>query len=461
MKRIAIYGGSFNPPGVHHRLIAQAVAEIFDEVVILPCGPRPDKRTVSDIDPLHRAAMADLTFHGLGTKVRVELFDLENSTFTRNHEYDRIFGGADIEIWHVVGPDLVARGAHGDSMIHRVWQHGAALWQNANFVVALGRGVELAAGDLPPHHLTLRPLMDSSSTDIRGRAFNREDISELVTPGVAEYIEKHGLYRGNRRAVSNFKTGTPRPLLFVDERNPEAQKIKEKFLPFEDVERPNMILVVGGDGTMLHAIRKFWRLRLPFLGVNVGHLGFLLNDVRAEIAPEFLEREFILHHSPLLHVETETLFGEHRATLAFNDAWVEADHGKTGWFGVRLDQETVLERLVGSGILAATPAGSTAYARAMGAMPLPIIANLLTVVGSNVSQPIGWRGICAPLSSEVEFFNADASGWRKMFGFVDGVPLGEVRRMLVRASEIAAVELAFLPEHDPMRKLLATQFPKY
>ena len=39
----------------------------------------------------------------------------------------------------------------------------------------------------------------------------------------------------------------------------------------------NLIVVIGGDGTMLHAIREHWRSRLPFLGVNAGHLGFLLN----------------------------------------------------------------------------------------------------------------------------------------------------------------------------------------
>ena len=63
-------------------------------------------------------------------------------------------------------------------------------------------------------------------------------------------------------------------------------------------------MVVGGDGTMLRAIRQHWRLRLPFFGINTGHLGFLLND-SAEADPA--AQELVLYHLPLLRVEVESL----------------------------------------------------------------------------------------------------------------------------------------------------------
>ena len=61
---------------------------------------------------------------------------------------------------------------------------------------------------------------------------------------------------------------------------------------FADVvlEDPNRILVIGGDGVMLHAIRKYWRMRLPFFGINTGHLGFLLNDPQEIFASPFPRR---------------------------------------------------------------------------------------------------------------------------------------------------------------------------
>ena len=50
-QRIAVFGGSFNPPGKHHRLIAELLAKDFDKVLVVPCGPRPDKATTQEIDP--------------------------------------------------------------------------------------------------------------------------------------------------------------------------------------------------------------------------------------------------------------------------------------------------------------------------------------------------------------------------------------------------------------------------
>ena len=66
---------------------------------LVPCGPRPDKPTTNDVDPIHRAIMGDLTFRNLD-RVRVELFDLEQLTFSKTHELDERFR-EDGEPWHV------------------------------------------------------------------------------------------------------------------------------------------------------------------------------------------------------------------------------------------------------------------------------------------------------------------------------------------------------------------------
>src|SRR5262245_59786312 len=98
--RLALYGGSFNPPGEHHRAAARAVAAQVDQVIVIPCGPRPDKPVTHDVPAIHRAAMVDMTFRR-EPKTQTDLLDLEASQFTPNRELARRFA-AEGEVWHVV-----------------------------------------------------------------------------------------------------------------------------------------------------------------------------------------------------------------------------------------------------------------------------------------------------------------------------------------------------------------------
>ena len=451
-KEIAIFGGSFNPPGEHHRAIARLLSDHFDEIVVVPCGPRPDKPITNDVEPVYRAAMVDMTFRATPS-VRVELFDLEESSFTRTHDLDQRFRHEGT-IWHVVGTDLVQGGAEGSSAIHRTWKCGVHLWHGARFAVIKRPGYELDVRDLPPQSRVIEIAVEGASSAIRERVFRHLPIENLVRPEVARYIERHGLYRGSpplrstRLALDEF-----RPWVIMDERNPVACAVAKDF-PTSSPD-PNLILVIGGDGTMLRAIRQHWRRRLPFFGINAGHTGFLLNNVKAPFAPG---EEFVLQQLPLLWVETEDAHGMKKTALAFNDAWVERAAGQTAWLQVTVNGQERLPQLVADGVLVATAAGSTSYASAMGATPVPLNTPALLLVGSNVLRPTFWRPVVLPQDSVVEVRTLDPAK-RPLRGFIDGVAQGEVLSMKARASNIAAVELAFDPRFDPAEKLAHIQFP--
>jgi NAD kinase len=454
-RRIALFGGSFNPPGLHHRAVAEVLSGEFDEVVVVPCGPRPDKPVTNDVEPYYRAAMVDMAFRGMA-HVRVELFDLEAATFTRNHLLERRFANQG-EVWHVVGADLVQKGADGLSAIEREWEEGARLWREGRFAVVTRPGFQLQAGELPPNVRCFPVQSTGASSDIRQRAFQHASVDGLVTPEVAAFIERHGLYRGV--AVSRqtrFCPDTSRLLLVADEASPQALATARAIGPSTG-DDPSLVVVVGGDGTMLRAIRQHWRRRVPLYGINVGHLGFLLNDVRAD-AP--FERDLVLYLAPLLLVEVETIGGEQKSSVAFNDAWVERMTGQTAWIEVKVNGQVRLPQLVADGALVSTAAGSTSYARAMGATPLPLDTPGLVLVGSNVLRPEFWRPAVLPLDSTVELTTLDAVK-RPIQAYIDGICQGQVRWLRARVSNIAAVELAYHPGHDPATKLARIQFPAH
>jgi NAD+ kinase len=122
---------------------------------------------------------------------------------------------------------------------------------------------------------------------------------------------------------------------------------------------PDLCLVLGGDGSILYALRSFARKRVPVFGVNFGTVGFLAAVERGE-AEEGIRRalagETELVELPGLVVEIE---GEER--VAFNDvSFSRRPQDRVAELSYRIAGEEV-GNVRCDGLVAATPAGSTGY----------------------------------------------------------------------------------------------------
>lgn len=454
--RTAIFGGSFNPPGRHHQAVAEALAREFDEVRVIPCGPRPDKAATGSIPPVYRAALADLAFGGM-ERVVVDLSDLEQETFTRSWLLQERFAAGG-EVWHVVGTDLIAGGAQGASPIQTSWARGGWLWENACFAVLTRPGHEAAPEDLPPRSRLITLDVPGSSTEIRARLGRGESVDDLISPGVRSYIERYGLYRAPVPGTWAHVSLRDVPfLLQADVANPRVAAWLDRTGHGVDQGEAGFISVVGGDGAMLRSIREHWRARLPFFGINAGHLGFLMNAPGQAFDADFPPADVILRQLPMLFLEFEGVDGEVRSTYGFNDAWLERSTSQSAWLEVRVNGVPRIPRLVSDGALVATAAGSTAYARSMGASPLLADTPAWLVVGSNVMEPAHWRSALLSTDSTVEIRNLSPDH-RPVEAFVDGHSMGEVLALRARISRAAAVELAFCASHDMADKIAAIQF---
>jgi nicotinate (nicotinamide) nucleotide adenylyltransferase len=456
-----MYGLSANPPGIHHRLLVQEMAKYADLVIVVPCGLRPDKLTTNDIPPLYRAAMTDMTFQDI-PNVCVDLSDLERSVFTRSWEllqrYEREYPGA--ELCLAVGGDLIANGRYGESAIHRKWEQGKTLWENANFIVCNRLHTPFDPVDLPPHCQFVHVDLVGSSTDIRDRVFGHKPITGLVMPSVETYIHRYNLYRGMMAATTakHASLDNPRLLILADAETPRAMAIASQFARFEDAENPNGILVCGGDGMMLQAIRQEWRRRLPFIGMNAGHWGFLMNSFEEITAMDHAFDDLSFVQSPMLYVESVRPDGTTANALAFNDCWTHSqNNGQAAKSEVRVNGRVCLKSVVSDGMLVSTAAGSTSYARAMGAMPLPVGSSQLILVGSNVFSPFGWRPAYLPITDRICIRTLEPEK-RPVDAFVDGISFGQTMQLDARTSNIASVEIGFFGAHDLQEKIRAIQF---
>jgi NAD+ kinase len=142
----------------------------------------------------------------------------------------------------------------------------------------------------------------------------------------------------------------------------------------------DLVVALGGDGTLLRAVRHSLRAQVPVLGVNLGRLGFL-TEVEADGLPDALEavREgrYQVEHRTTLQVRTSVdgeFLGE---DLAANDLVLEKGaRERLASVAVYVDGR-FLARYAADGLIVASPTGSTAYSFSAGG---PIVSPRLDAV---------------------------------------------------------------------------------
>ncbi len=246
----------------------------------------------------------------------------------------------------------------------------------------------------------------------------------------------------------------PRLKIVADPSKPAARTAATKLQKYKS-KNPNLIAVFGGDGFMIRTLHRYHELGLPFIGFNVGHTGFLMNDLNCIEDGELHGFEILTH--PILQIKATSPTGEVTEAIAFNDAWVERVNSQAVLFQVLLNGRIQTERLMGDGILVSTTLGSTGYARAMGMDPMPNDANVLVFAGSNICDPIGFRGYYPSIKSRIELRSLEKQK-RPARAQADGKPLGRVERLEIRVHPTATFQLGFFENESLEVKLSRTVF---
>ncbi len=131
-------------------------------------------------------------------------------------------------------------------------------------------------------------------------------------------------------------------------------------------KNPELVICVGGDGTLLYAVHKYIQLvdKIKFVAIHTGTLGFFTDYTDKEVSlciDDILHKEPQVISSPLLKIEVIGI--THRIAYALNEMRIE-NIKKTQVLDVVIDNE-YFETCRGSGICLSTQAGSTAYNRSL------------------------------------------------------------------------------------------------
>lgn len=147
---------------------------------------------------------------------------------------------------------------------------------------------------------------------------------------------------------------------------------KNKVSPVIDQQNQDvdLVLVIGGDGTMIRACRHFSNTNIPIIGINHGRLGFLVDLADHNIEkslPDVLAGKFITNQRNMLAAKIFNSNHESKQEYtAVNEIFINRSNNSTMLDINIWDNQDFLIAMRADGIIVATPTGSTAYALSSG-----------------------------------------------------------------------------------------------
>lgn len=192
MKKICLFGGTFDPPHIGHLLVAQTVAEAenFEKIIFVLTNQPPLKNNFSSVE--HRLSMLKMALSG---NPRFDLSEIElkrggvSYTIDTIKDFKNSENLSNKELNYLIGSDSL--------MSFHKWEQSKEILQECQVLVAIRPGFRpssIPGWVLKEIQFANIPRFEISSTTIRSRWEEDKTIRYMVTQPVWEYINAHKLY---------------------------------------------------------------------------------------------------------------------------------------------------------------------------------------------------------------------------------------------------------------------------
>lgn len=240
-----------------------------------------------------------------------------------------------------------------------------------------------------------------------------------------------------------------------DAANKSADQLNSLY-DFVPINEADVVVVLGGDGYMLHLLHKLLELDVPIFGMNMGTVGFLLNEFSSENLMERVKNAIPFKMNPL-KMEAVTVSGDTTQALAFNEVSLLRETRQTAKIKIYVDGKLRLEELVCDGVLISTPAGSTAYNLSAHGPIIPMHANILALTPISAFRPRRWRGALISQNSKIKF-EVSYPEKRPVSAVADTIEVRNVKSVTVHQDQSNSKTLLFDKEHTLEERILNEQF---
>ena len=256
-------------------------------------------------------------------------------------------------------------------------------------------------------------------------------------------------------------TEYPRRALLASPTAP-AQAAARELSDSYDWCRPEeavLVIALGGDGFLLQALHQMLARRqppVPVFGMNLGTVGFLMNEWRRHDLEERIALARPFKVRPLTMTATG-IDGRVHTHPAINEVSLLRMTRQTAKLAVEVNDRLVIEELACDGILVATPAGSTAYNLSAHGPILPLGSAMMALTPISPFRPRRWRGAILPDRTRVSLRVLDP-GKRPVSAVADQHEVRDVARVDIATDRTRELTLLFDPEHALDDRITMEQF---
>lgn len=227
---------------------------------------------------------------------------------------------------------------------------------------------------------------------------------------------------------------------------------------FVDAKDAEGVIALGGDGFMLQTLHQMLadhKIK-PVFGMNLGTVGFLMNEWRADDLDQRLAKAKTFSVTPL-RMDAITVDGKKVSSPAINEVSLLRETRQTAKLEVQVGDHVVIEELVCDGVIVSTPAGSTAYNLSARGPILPMGSNMLALTPISPFRPRRWRGAILPDKTRIVFRVLEPLK-RPISAVADQLEVRDVATVEVHLDTSLTLSLMFDPEHALDERIAREQF---
>ena len=240
----------------------------------------------------------------------------------------------------------------------------------------------------------------------------------------------------------------------ISDRNNKSLKIKNFLtnkIKSSSLKKSSLIIVVGGDGFMLQTLKKNYRFKKPFYGINSGNYGFLMNKFNKNKTHKKIFQAKKIKISPLT-MSVKTNNGNNKEGIAINEVSILRQSRQAATLQINQGKKKIIKELVSDGVLISTPAGSTAYNLSVYGPILSLNSKHLSIAPISAFRPRRWKARIVNDNTQITIKNLNPTK-RPISAVADNFEVRNAKQIKIKKNKRIQFDLMYDKNRSLQKKI--------